>query len=139
IERPNFRYEVLRTVNGAAKRDALLRLLRETPGSGIVYAATIRKVEELHRFLIKSGVDAGRYHGKLPTREREQIQESFMSGRTRVMVATSAFGMGIDKADIRFVVHWNFPDSLETYVQEVGRAGRDGKPARAVLLSRLAD
>ena len=139
IERPNLRYEVLRTVNGAAKRESLLRLLREEKGSGIVYAATIRKVEDLRRFLLANGIDAGRYHGKLPTREREEIQESFMNGRTRVMVATSAFGMGVDKPDIRFVVHWNFPDSLETYVQEVGRAGRDGKPARATLLYRLED
>jgi len=139
IERPNFRYEVLRTVNGKAKRDSLLRLLGEQEGSGIVYAATIRKVEELHRFLLANGVDAGRYHGKLPTREREEVQERFMKGRTRVMIATSAFGMGVDKPDIRFVVHWNFPDSLETYVQEVGRAGRDGKPARATLLYRLED
>src|SRR6184192_956401 len=84
IERPNLRYEVLRTVNGAAKRDSLLRLLREEKGSGIVYAATIRKVEDLRRFLLANGIDAGRYHGKLPTREREEIQESFMNGRTRV-------------------------------------------------------
>jgi ATP-dependent DNA helicase RecQ len=139
IERPNFRYQVLRTVNEEAKRESLLRILREEKGSGIVYAATIRNVEQLHRFLAANRVDAGRYHGKLPTREREEVQESFMSGNTRVMVATSAFGMGIDKPDIRFVVHWNFPDSLETYVQEVGRAGRDGKPARAVLLYRLED
>src|SRR5256885_133561 len=139
IERPNFRYEVLRTVNGKAKRESLLRLLREEKGSGIVYAATIRKVEELHRFLVANRVDAGRYHGKLPTREREEVQERFMKGLDRVMIATSAFGMGVDKPDIRFVVHWNFPDSLETYVQEVGRAGRDGKPARATLLYRLED
>ena len=139
IERPNLRYEVLRTVNGAAKRESLLRVLREEKGSGIVYAATIRTVEDLHRFLVANSIDAGRYHGKLPTREREQVQESFMSGGTRVMVATSAFGMGVDKPDIRFVVHWNFPDSLETYLQEVGRAGRDGKPARAILLYRLED
>src|SRR3954469_16335777 len=139
IERPNFRYQVLRTVNEEAKHESLLRILREEKGSGIVYAATIRNVEELHPFLTANGIDAGRYHGKLPTRERVKMQESFMSGRRRVMVATSAFGMGIDKPDIRFVVHWNFPDSLETYVQEVGRAGRDGKPARAVLLYRLED
>ncbi|MFL5444244.1 MAG: RecQ family ATP-dependent DNA helicase [Myxococcales bacterium] len=139
IERPNLRYEVLRTVNKELKQESLLRVLREQQGSGIVYAATIREVEELHGFLAASRVEAGRYHGKLPKGEREEVQEDFMSGRTRVMVATSAFGMGIDKPDIRLVVHWNFPSSLETYVQEVGRAGRDGKPARAVLLYRLED
>ncbi|TMB08504.1 MAG: RecQ family ATP-dependent DNA helicase [Deltaproteobacteria bacterium] len=139
IERPNLRFEVSRTVNGEAKRQALLRILREEPGSGIVYAATVRKVEELWRWLRSEGVDAGRYHGKLRTADREDSQRRCMAGEVRLMVATSAFGLGIDKADIRFVVHWNFPDSIETMVQEAGRSGRDGRPARAVLLYRLED
>jgi ATP-dependent DNA helicase RecQ len=139
IERPNLRFEVRRTVNGEAKRKALLDLVREEPGSGIVYAATVRKVEELWPWLRAQGVEADRYHGKLRATEREESQRRFMDGETRVMVATSAFGLGIDKPDIRFVAHWNFPDSLETYSQEAGRAGRDGLPARAVLLYRLED
>ncbi|MFL5309655.1 MAG: RecQ family ATP-dependent DNA helicase, partial [Myxococcales bacterium] len=139
IERPNLRFEVRRTVNGEAKRQALLRILAGKPGSGIVYAATVRKVEELWRWLRAEGIDAGRYHGKLRTAEREESQHRFMAGEIRLMVATSAFGLGIDKPDIRFVVHWNFPDSIETMVQEAGRAGRDGQPARAVLLYRLED
>jgi ATP-dependent DNA helicase RecQ len=139
IERPNLRFEVRRTVNGEAKRQALLGILREERGSGIVYAATVRKVEELWRWLHAEGIEADRYHGKLRGAEREESQRRFMSGETRLMVATSAFGLGIDKPDIRFVVHWNFPDSLETAYQEAGRAGRDGLPARAVLLYRLED
>jgi ATP-dependent DNA helicase RecQ len=139
IERPNLRFEVRRTVNGEAKRQALLGILREDRGSGIVYAATVRKVEELWRWLHGHRIDADRYHGKLPKAEREESQRRFMRGETRLMVATSAFGLGIDKPDIRFIVHWNFPDSLETYTQEAGRAGRDGEPARAILLYRLED
>jgi ATP-dependent DNA helicase RecQ len=139
IERPNLRFEVRRTVNGEAKRQALLEILREERGSGIVYATTVRKVEELWRWLAAEGIDAGRYHGKLRTAEREDSQRRFMTGEVPLMVATSAFGLGIDKPDIRFVVHWNFPDSIETMVQEAGRAGRDGRPARAVLLYRLED
>jgi ATP-dependent DNA helicase RecQ len=139
IERPNLIFEVHRTVNRAMKQDTLLRILREESGSAIVYASTVRKVNELYDWLLAQGVSVDRYHGKLRTSEREESQGRFMSGETQVMVATSAFGMGIDKPDIRAVVHWNFPDSLETYVQEAGRAGRDGKPARAALLYRLED
>ena len=139
IERPSLRFEVRRTVNGEAKRQALLGILREESGSGIVYAATVRKVEELWNWLRERHVDADRYHGKLRTAEREESQRRFMTGESRVMIATSAFGLGIDKPDIRFVVHWNFPDSLETYYQEAGRAGRDDKRARAILLYRLED
>ena len=139
IERPNLRFEVRRTVNGEAKRQALLGILREERGSGIVYAATVRKVEELWSWLRDRRIDVDRYHGKLRGSEREASQRRFMSDGSRVMIATSAFGLGIDKPDIRFVVHWNFPDSLETYYQEAGRAGRDGKPARAILFYRLED
>ncbi|HYZ88141.1 MAG TPA: RecQ family ATP-dependent DNA helicase, partial [Myxococcales bacterium] len=139
IERPNLRFEVRRTVNGEAKRQALLGILREERGSGIVYAATVRKVEELWSWLRDRRIDVDRYHGKLRGSEREASQRRFMSDASRVMIATSAFGLGIDKPDIRFVVHWNFPDSLETYYQEAGRAGRDGKPARAILFYPLED
>src|SRR2546423_3687888 len=102
IERPNLRFEVRRTVNGEAKRQALLGILREEPGSGIVYAATVRKVEELWRWLAAQGIDAGRYHGKLRTAEREESQRRFMAGEIRLMVATSAFGLGLAKPDGRF-------------------------------------
>jgi ATP-dependent DNA helicase RecQ len=121
------------------KEQALLEALRREDGSGIVYCATVRKVDELYRWLRAQGLSVGRYHGKLTSTEREEMQRRFMTGELRVVVATNAFGLGIDKPDIRIVVHWNFPGSVEAWYQEAGRAGRDGKPARVTLLYRLED
>jgi ATP-dependent DNA helicase RecQ len=117
----------------------LAELLGGEEGPAIVYAATTRGVDELHEELTRNGLPVTRYHGKLRAPERKANQDAFMSGETRIVVATAAFGLGIDKADVRLVVHYNFPDSLETYYQEAGRGGRDGAPARAVLLYRLED
>jgi ATP-dependent DNA helicase RecQ len=143
LARPNLAFEVIRTVNEDRKRDALAKILARHDGkSGIIYCATIALAEEVHTWLGGPGaqcVSAGIYHGKLPMAAREDTQERFMRGDLRVMVATKAFGLGIDKRDVRFVVHWTFPDSLETYYQEAGRAGRDGEPATAYLLYRLED
>jgi ATP-dependent DNA helicase RecQ len=139
IERENLSFEVFRTTKKQAKLDYLLELVRATEGIGIVYVATVRTSKEVSDFLCKHGVKATNYHAKLRPREREKIQQDFMHGRYQVMVATKAFGMGIDKADVRFVVHFHFPDSLETYYQEAGRGGRDERPARAVLLYRKGD
>jgi ATP-dependent DNA helicase RecQ len=139
IDRDNLRFEVRRTVNETVKRDELERLLADEPGAGIVYLATTKAADELHAYLVARGERAGRYHGKLSSREREDTQARFMAGELRVMVATKAFGMGIDKPDLRFIVHWHFPDSLESYVQEAGRGGRDGQPARAVIFYRVED
>ncbi|HEY6912316.1 MAG TPA: ATP-dependent DNA helicase RecQ [Myxococcales bacterium] len=139
VDRPNLFIEVRRTVNRAMKEQALLERLRREDGPGIVYCATVRKVDELHRWLRAQGVEVGRYHGQLAAPEREEMQRRFMSGELRVMVATNAFGLGIDKPDIRLVVHWNFPGSVEAWYQEAGRAGRDGNPARVTLLYRLED
>ena len=94
---------------------------------------------ELCEWLKEHGVPAGRYHGQMNTRDREEAQQGFMRGDHRIMIATKAFGLGIDKPDIRLIIHYEFPDSLETYAQEAGRAGRDDLPARAVLLYRLED
>lgn len=139
IARPNLFFEVLRTVNADAKHQELFRLLQSTDGSVIVYCATVRTCNELWEWLRDSGMDAARYHGKLAARQRESIQTAFMSGECRVIVATKAFGLGIDKPDIRLVVHYQFPDSLESYYQEAGRAGRDGELAKATLLYQLED
>jgi ATP-dependent DNA helicase RecQ len=139
IERPNLFVEVLRTPSEFEKRQRVLSLLRSHEPPGLIYCATIRLAEEVHEWLEQHDFVAGLYHGKLSVAAREEAQRGFMEDEVQVMVATNAFGLGIDKPNIRLVVHYNFPDSLETYYQEAGRAGRDAAPARASLLYRLED
>ena len=137
FDRPNIRYTV------AEKRDApkqLERFLAEHPGdSGIVYCLSRKRVEDVARRLRKAGVAAAAYHAGLPGPERTRVQEAFLRDEVRVVVATVAFGMGIDKPDVRFVVHYDMPKNIEGYYQETGRAGRDGLPADALCLFGLQD
>jgi ATP-dependent DNA helicase RecQ len=139
IFRPNLRLEVVRTANDVEKRRRLVELLRSVDGTGIVYAATVKQVEQVHTELKAAGFDVARYTGRLGPRERRENQERFMAGELNAIVATNAFGMGIDKADIRFVAHYAITGSPEAYYQEAGRAGRDGADARCVLMFRLED
>ncbi len=117
----------------------LTEMLLETTHSGLVYTGTTAAAEEVAAHLQDEGIKAGVYHGKLATKARTWAQDSFMDGRTRVMACTNAFGMGIDKPDIRFVVHYHLPQSPEAFYQEFGRTGRDGAPATGVLLYDPAD
>ena len=135
--RPNLHLEARRLANEAEKREALAILCRQSQGSGIVYATSREKCEELAALLRSRGVQAIHYHALIP--DRAAAQDRFMSGEARVVVATVAFGMGVDKADVRFIVHYNPPRALENYYQEAGRAGRDGLPARCVLFHSSAD
>lgn len=132
--RSNLAFEVLPCERDLRLR-ALLRLARRLHRPGIIYCATRREVELIYLLIRRFGIPAHRYHGGMTAKERESEQEKFMdSGRRVVMVATSAFGLGIDKPDIRYVLHFQAPASLEQYVQEAGRSGRDGKKANCILL-----
>ncbi|MDE5623429.1 MAG: RecQ family ATP-dependent DNA helicase [Alistipes sp.] len=129
--RPNLSYSVRHTDD---KNGQLLRLVRNVDGTGIVYVRTREGTEQLAALLRDEGIAAAAYHGGLPHAERTLRQDEWLSGKVRIMVATNAFGMGIDKPDVRFVVHYSMCDSLENYYQEAGRAGRDGGRAYALLL-----
>jgi ATP-dependent DNA helicase RecQ len=134
--RDNLTYFVFKEEN---KEKRLLNIIARTPGSGIVYVRNRRKTQEVAAFLQQYRIPSDFYHAGLDLKERERKQNLWTKGYIRVIVATNAFGMGIDKPDVRFVVHLDLPDTLEAYFQEAGRGGRDGKQSYAVLLYEQAD
>jgi ATP-dependent DNA helicase RecQ len=136
FDRKNIIYAV---VKDEAKKKKLIDILKKTKGSGIIYVNTRKSTKELSDLLNHNGISAGFYHGGLGNEERNLRQAEWKNGKIRMMVATNAFGMGIDKADVRVVLHYNLPESLEAYYQEAGRVGRDGKKAYAIAITNKKD
>jgi ATP-dependent DNA helicase RecQ len=134
VARANLCLKVVKAEKVATHYTTLLQTVLNEAGSGIVYTQTRRLAREVHRMLVDAGIAAALYHAGLTAAARESAQIAFMSGSARVVVATNSFGLGIDKADIRFVHHASLPGSIEQYVQEIGRAGRDGLAAHCSLI-----
>ena len=139
VYRANLLLAVVQSTNDEDRTMQAREIVRHSEGAGIVYTATVRAAEALHAALAADGEQAGLYHGRLRASERHRQQEEFMRGNIRVMVATNAFGLGIDKPDIRFVLHYQLPPGLNAYYQEAGRAGRDGAAARCTLIYQHSD
>ena len=144
VHRPNLSYSVRPVTSDTDKQRQLVEIVRGLSGAAIIYAATVKHVEQIYALLRQEGVPAVSYHGRMRASDRAAAQDAFMNGGIRLIVATNAFGMGIDRPDIRAVIHYDLPASLDVYSQESGRAGRDGLPAQCILLfqtrgSRSAD
>ena len=139
VLRPNLYLEVERVDNKEEKLRRLIEVCTAEQGAGIIYVTSRENAETVAKVLRGHGINANHYHAGLEPGERARVQDWYMSGRTRVIAATVAFGMGVDKADVRFIVHFNPSRSLEAYAQESGRAGRDGRPARCILFWASSD
>jgi ATP-dependent DNA helicase RecQ len=139
FDRPNLRLEVQRYTDARRKQLAVIDAVMAQPGHGLVYSATRKETERYAGELVAKGRAASAYHAGMKAADRERVHEAFLSGEVEVVVATSAFGMGIDKPDVRFVIHAEVSESIDSYYQEIGRAGRDGDPALALLLYRSED
>jgi ATP-dependent DNA helicase RecQ len=139
FDRPNLRFEVVAVTGKEQRLARLVAMVRATSGAAIVYAPTRGLVEGLARVLVENGVAAATYHAGMTPDERSGSLSRFLADDVRVVVATCAFGMGIDKASVRLVAHWTMPSTPESYYQEAGRAGRDRGPARCVLFHHASD
>jgi ATP-dependent DNA helicase RecQ len=139
FDRKNLFFEVLQVKNSKEKLSLLADRLDRLQGSAIVYTGTRKAVESIVQYLRKQGIEASRYHAGMEEVERSQIQEAFLEGRADLIIATNAFGMGIDRSDIRLIVHHQVPGTMEAYYQECGRAGRDGNQATCLLLFSVSD
>jgi ATP-dependent DNA helicase RecQ len=139
FDRTNLSYRVTKVPGESAKKEALQLLLERLPRPGLVYVGTRKEAEELSAFVTSLGIKCSHYHGAREAHERDAVQDAFMSGKLEVVIATNAFGMGVDKANVRFVIHYRLPGTVEAYYQEAGRAGRDGKNSRCVLLYDTQD
>jgi ATP-dependent DNA helicase RecQ len=139
FDRPNVRLEVDRFTDGRRKQTAVVEKVQELTGSGLIYTATRKDTEQYAEMLQASGRRAAAYHAGMKAADRERVHTGFLADEIDVVVATSAFGMGIDKPNVRFVVHADISESLDSYYQEIGRAGRDGDPALALLCYRSED
>ena len=139
IERPNLRLEAVDVFDDKEKLREIVSTLEKYDGCGIIYFSLIKTLESFSEILGDKGFKHGVYHGKLEDRKRKSMQRDFLNGKQKLILATNAFGMGIDKADIRFVIHAEVPSSIESYYQEIGRAGRDGKDSLCLLLYNQED
>lgn len=139
IDRPNLRLEAADVFDDKEKLKEILAALKKYNGSGIIYFSLIKTLEKFSEMIGDRGFERGIYHGKLEDKQRKQMQRDFLGGKQKLILATNAFGMGIDKADIRFVIHAEVPSSIESYYQEIGRAGRDGKDSLCLLLYNQED